>query len=759
MTTNPLRAARGTTATLNTRALKEGELAYNTDTEELHVGDGSTLGGRPISSEVDGDDIDVTATGSTTARSLADRFAEEFHVVDYGAVGDGVTNDAPAILLAIAAAVAKGGGDIIFEPKTYAIAAEIAITTPSIHLYGRGGDKVHTVGTAGAQAATELKWTGSSGGTMISFTSPTGASNQIIFGGGVEDIYLNGDALAGVGIKIRSLWAGRFRDLLIFNCTSAQVDVGVVATLGESESTQHCTFEDMNLRATVLAPNAHGFLLDGDYTTTANTSLCRFDRCSVFVYDGTAYNLQNCDNNFFESCRAYVTGSGFGVVMHGSNAAVQDIARNNVFMHFSGDSTATIVAKGTSSYTYPSYGNRFFCIDNDNNVGIPTIETGASCYWDRTDAITGGGQAFVKLAIGDVTTNADDARDDQTTESLIVRNNSENHMLLAKGDGTLPWREYIQTSTGDLVFAGGAGTRHVQFAFQSGGGLIPNADNIFTLGITGTAWNKLWLGSGGAIDFAAGDVTLTHSADLLTLAGGRFSASQAAAATTATATFINTNNNASVSALRLEGDRATFTANDEVYASFVLSDNAGNQDEFCRISAVAQTITSGAEVGQFHFSTLQAGAFAVRAQLGGTFFRPFTNDGMTLGNATLAWADLFLASGAVINFDNGDVTITHSANALTFGGAANGYVFNQHILSAAHIKAHQSTAIPAGGTAGAGFTFSSATNFGVFFGSGAPTLSAAQGSLYLRSDGSSTSTRAYINTDGGTTWTNLVTGA
>lgn len=75
MTTNPLRAARGTTATLNTRALKEGELAYNTDTEELHVGDGSTLGGRPISSEVDGDDIDVTSTGSTTARSLADWMA------------------------------------------------------------------------------------------------------------------------------------------------------------------------------------------------------------------------------------------------------------------------------------------------------------------------------------------------------------------------------------------------------------------------------------------------------------------------------------------------------------------------------------------------------------------------------------------------------------------------------------------------------------------------------------------------------------
>jgi len=69
------------------------------------------------------------------------------------------------------------------------------------------------------------------------------------------------------------------------------------------------------------------------------------------------------------------------------------------------------------------------------------------------------------------------------------------------------------------------------------------------------------------------------------------------------------------------------------------------------------------------------------------------------------------------------------------------------------------TAIPAGGTAGRGVMVSTTTNFGVFFGSGAPTLSAAKGSLYLRSDGSGTSDRAYINTDSGTTWTSLTTAA
>lgn len=81
------------------------------------------------------------------------------------------------------------------------------------------------------------------------------------------------------------------------------------------------------------------------------------------------------------------------------------------------------------------------------------------------------------------------------------------------------------------------------------------------------------------------------------------------------------------------------------------------------------------------------------------------------------------------------------------------------ISASGSITARNVTAIPAGGTAGVGFLFSSTANFGVFFGSGAPTLAAAKGSLYLRSDGTGIADRAYINTDGSTTWTNLVTAA
>ena len=55
---------------------------------------------------------------------------------------------------------------------------------------------------------------------------------------------------------------------------------------------------------------------------------------------------------------------------------------------------------------------------------------------------------------------------------------------------------------------------------------------------------------------------------------------------------------------------------------------------------------------------------------------PLTNDGAALGTATKSWSDVFLASGGVLNWNNGDVTATHASNALAFAGASSGYSFD-----------------------------------------------------------------------------------
>lgn len=49
----------------------------------------------------------------------------------------------------------------------------------------------------------------------------------------------------------------------------------------------------------------------------------------------------------------------------------------------------------------------------------------------------------------------------------------------------------------------------------------------------------------------------------------------------------------------------------------------------------------------------------------GTGLIPGFNDGGGLGLATVSWSDLFLASGGVVNFANGDYTLTHATGILT----------------------------------------------------------------------------------------------
>lgn len=105
-----------TTAQRVTITPEEREFIFDTDLNRWYVGDGSTVGGLPLAfkSEVDtlptnsnASSAVVTSTGSTTARTLADRFADVVNVKDFGAVGDGVTNDGPAFAAANAAGATK----------------------------------------------------------------------------------------------------------------------------------------------------------------------------------------------------------------------------------------------------------------------------------------------------------------------------------------------------------------------------------------------------------------------------------------------------------------------------------------------------------------------------------------------------------------------------------------------------------------------------------------------------------------------------
>ena len=102
------------------------------------------------------------------------------------------------------------------------------------------------------------------------------------------------------------------------------------------------------------------------------------------------------------------------------------------------------------------------------------------------------------------------------------------------------------------------------------------------------------------------------------------------------------------------------------------------------------------------------------------------------------------------------VTVNSTTGAVTTDATFGTATSVTTLGASSTVTALNASAVTAGGAA-AFLATTTAAGLGIYFGSGAPTVAAAQGSLYLRTDGSSTSTRAYVNTDGSTTWTNITT--
>jgi hypothetical protein len=108
---------------------------------------------------------------------------------------------------------------------------------------------------------------------------------------------------------------------------------------------------------------------------------------------------------------------------------------------------------------------------------------------------------------------------------------------------------------------------------------------------------------------------------------------------------------------------------------------------------------------------------------------------------------------------NGALTSTAiTASGLITGSA--GVSVSSTFTSSGNINAVSGTTITAGGVTGKGIMLFGSTTFGIYAGSGAPTIAAGQGSFYMRTDGASSLSRAYIQTSGSTnTWVGLLTTA
>ena len=339
----------------------------------------------------------VTATGSTTARTLADRFVDIFNVKDFGAIGNGSTDDTAAIQAAITA-TQDSRGALYFPPGTYKVTSTLTITG-SLRIYGE------------ARYGTSITWTNTTL-NVITVTTP----NQVAF----EGLTFTGPAVATAGaILTLTATANHNSSSYIKNCTfvlgynhivttnayvwvidgctfSAQVNYGVYVSntfnvdAGDS-SIINCVFSGSTAGTAILQVSSGGLkiknnkILSGSYAyrmvlaSGAVTSIC--------LIEGNSIELQTT-----ASISAVTSGGGaaFTQLLVSGNqfaqtpkaVALNDAANFLKYISITGNTIALSSAASATGFSITNASN--FIVQGNLIVGgggtTPAgISIGASC--------------------------------------------------------------------------------------------------------------------------------------------------------------------------------------------------------------------------------------------------------------------------------------------------------------------------------------------------------------------------------------------
>lgn len=291
-----------------------------------------------------------------------------YDVTTFGAIGDGVADDAPEIQAAIDACSAAGGGKVYLPARpAYRINSTLTVAHSCVHLEGDGRGSYGMMDDA-FSAATRLQWGGTDGGTMVKLgTGPT-----------IQDSGISGLALisgnwpystaAGIGIDASNLQEGE-----IDVCTKEFKSCAVVLrTVWMSEISVRA--RQINMPKTVLK------LTGVDASNDCAHNMIKHFSAQIAA-GGIGIDWEYCDDNRADFVYCQVAGAGvaWSMIFRGANNPYPFGAGTNVIRYYSQSITSPVIlSEGTNVKAHPAQWNQIELFDAGNSSPNLSIGPGAS---------------------------------------------------------------------------------------------------------------------------------------------------------------------------------------------------------------------------------------------------------------------------------------------------------------------------------------------------------------------------------------------